>query len=77
MSLGLSICADECLDDRQFISWNTNDHFTSHQLSSKHSHSDPSRMYSDLSCRKLSNDNDDADDDDVNSMDYWDKTLRV
>jgi len=57
MSLGLSICVDECLD----------------------SHSDSSRMYSDPSYRKLSNDddNDADDDDDVNSMDYWDKTLRV
>lgn len=77
MSLGLSIRADECLDNRQFISWNTSDHFTSHQLSSKHSHSDSSRVYSDLSYRKLSNVDDNADDDDVNSMDYWDKTLRV
>jgi len=78
MSLGLSICVDECLDDRHFSSCNTTDHFTSHQLSSKHSHSDSSRMYSDPSYRKLSNDDDGGDyDDDVNSMDYWDKTLRV
>ena len=82
MSLGLSICVDECPDDRRFSSCNTTDHFTSHQLSSKYSHCDSSRMYRDPSYHKLINtdaaDDDNNDDgDDANSMDYWDKTLRV